>query len=147
MCDVQSAQYLGNREVGVVHALEYVFVECIQRDGDTLEAGIFQRLCLFCQQRTVGGQGQVELLAIRRFQGAQHGDQRFDVLAQQRLAAGQADFVDAMGDEQTCQPGNFFKRQQCSVWQECIVLVEHCAWHAVDAAEVAAVGDRDAQVV
>jgi hypothetical protein len=42
-------------------------------------------------------------------------DQHLDVLAQQGLAAGQADFAHAMGDELPRQAGDFFEAQQGAV--------------------------------
>ena len=80
-------------------------------------------------------------------QCGEHADQAFEVLAQQRFAAGQADFFDAVGDEDGGDAGDFFERQQGGMRQVGVVLVEHFLRHAVHAAEIAAVGDRDAQVV
>ena len=77
----------------------------------------------------------------------QHADQPFEVLAQQRFAAGQADLFDAVRDEQAGEAGDFLERQQRGVRQVGVVLVEHFLRHAVHAAEIAAVGDGDAQVV
>ena len=60
--------------------------------------------------------------------------------AQQGLAAGQPDFLHAMGDEDAGQAGDLLEAQQVLVGQELVVLVEHFLGHAVAAAEVAAVG-------
>eukprot|EP01032_Pedospumella_encystans_P030462 gene30463-34386_t len=76
-----------------------------------------------------------------------HADQLLDVFAQQRLAAGQAQFLDAMLDEDPGDARDFFKAQQRGMRQVVVVLVEHFLGHAVDAAEIAAVGDGNAQVV
>jgi hypothetical protein len=85
--------------------------------------------------------------AVHRAQFGQHAHQPFQVLAQQRFAAGQADLFDPMLDEQPCNAGDLFERQQRIVRQVLVVLVEHFLRHTVDAAEVAAVGDGNAQVV
>ena len=77
---------------------------------------------------------------------AQHADQHLEVLAQQRLAAGQPDLAHAVRDEQRGDARDLLEGQQRRMRQEGVVLVEHFLRHAVAAAEVAAVGDRDAQV-
>jgi hypothetical protein len=64
-----------------------------------------------------------------------------DVAPDQRLAAGQPQLAHAAGDEGRAQPVEFLQRQNLLLGQE-----RHVLGHAVDAAEVAAVGDRDAQV-
>ncbi|MNV77810.1 hypothetical protein D3C71_1712650 [compost metagenome] len=73
-------------------------------------------------------------------------DQVFEVLAQQRLAARQANLAHAMRQKEPRQPRDFLKAQQRAVRQVGVVLVEHFLGHAVVAAEVAAVRHADAQV-
>jgi hypothetical protein len=68
-------------------------------------------------------------------------------LRKQRLAAGQPDLLDAEAGEDAGDARDLLERQQRRVRQERVVAPEHVARHAVDAAEVAPVGDRDAQVV
>jgi hypothetical protein len=70
----------------------------------------------------------------------------FDVAAHQRFATGEADFFNAVAFEGTRQQGDFFERQQGGTFEELVVAAELLFRHAIDAAEVAAVGDRDAQV-
>ena len=73
---------------------------------------------------------------------ARHGaEEGHDALADQRLAAGDAQLLDAEADEGRAEPVELLERQQLGLGQELHVL-----GHAVDAAEVAAVGDRHAQV-
>ena len=74
-------------------------------------------------------------------------DQPLDVLAQQRLAAGQPYFANAELDVNPREPHDFLERQKVGVWKERIVAPEDVLRHAVDAAEIAAVGDRNPQVV
>src|SRR5205809_211059 len=69
------------------------------------------------------------------------------VAAHQRLAPGQADLLHAETDEDARQPRDLLEAEDGAVRQERVIGVEHLARHAVHAAEVAAVGDRDAQVV
>ncbi len=67
--------------------------------------------------------------------------QLHDVLAHQRLAAGQAQLPHALADEGRAQPVELLKRQEVALGQKFHVL-----GHAIGAAEVAAVGDRNAQI-
>ena len=71
----------------------------------------------------------------------QRADQRHDVLAHQRLAAGEPELAHAAGDEGRAQPVELLERQHVLLRQE-----GHVLRHAIDAAEVAAVGHRDAQI-
>jgi hypothetical protein len=104
--------------------------------------GVAQALRFFRKQRAVGGQCQIEVA-----DGGEHLDQPFDVPAQQRLTARKADFRNTLVDEQSGDARNLFERQQFGVRQKWIVTSEDILWHAIDAAEVAAVGNRDAKVV
>ena len=74
--------------------------------------------------------------------GAQHADQPRQVAAHQRLAAGQADLVDAQRRGDPDEAGDLLEGEQLALVQE-----DDFLRHAVGAAEVAAVGDADAQVV
>src|SRR5678815_1190386 len=69
-----------------------------------------------------------------------------DMAADQRLAAGQADLLDAEPCEYARKPRNLFKRQQFLVLEELIILAEHFFRHAIHATKIAAVGHRDTQV-
>ncbi len=68
-------------------------------------------------------------------------EQRHHVAPHQRLAAGDAELVGAEADERGAQPVQLLQRQHLRLRQE-----GHVLGHAVDAAQVAAVGDRDAQI-
>ena len=67
--------------------------------------------------------------------------ERHDAAPDQRLAAGEAKLAHAARDEGGAQPVELFQRQNIGLGQE-----GHVLGHAVDAAEIAAVGDRDAQI-
>src|SRR6202008_2315375 len=58
-----------------------------------------------------------------------------------------APFLYPEADEDAREARDFLEREDRAVRQERVVGVEHFARHAVDAAEVAAIGHRDAQVV
>ena len=68
-------------------------------------------------------------------------EEAHDVLAHQRLAAGDPELAHAEGDEGGAEPVELLEGQELGLGQELHVL-----GHAVDAAEVAAVGDRDPQI-
>ena len=73
---------------------------------------------------------------------ASRRDQRRQVVAQQRLAAGQADAVDAELGEAVDQRRDLLEVEDVAARQPDVVLLRH----AVLAAQIAAVGHRDAQV-
>ena len=137
----------GDGEVGVVHATEERVVERVEADGHARETRVLQAARLAREQRAVRGQREIERTARGRGQAGEPVDQEFEVFAQQRLAAGQANFLDAVRDEQLREPLDLLEAQQRAVRQKRIVLVEHRARHAVDATDVAAVGHADPQVV
>src|SRR5947209_719163 len=77
---------------------------------------------------------------------AQHGDEVLDVLAQQRLAAGEPDLFDAMGDKDPRQPSDLLEAQQLGTRQKRMVEAEDLLRHAIRTAEVAAVCNGDPEV-
>ncbi|MCY1352793.1 hypothetical protein D9M69_391110 [compost metagenome] len=89
------------------------------------------------QLRTVGGDRQVVQLAAR----AEAAEQVEQVLAHQRLAAGDANAFDAEADEGVRHRVEFFEGKDLRPRRE-----DHVLAHAVRAAEVATIGDRQAQV-
>jgi hypothetical protein len=72
---------------------------------------------------------------------AERAEQGHDAAPHQRLTAGQAQLSDAEPDERAAHAVELFQGQQLGFRQE-----GHLFRHAVDAAEVAAVGDRNAQI-
>ena len=101
-----------------------------------------RRLCAFF----ASSEPFVVSVRSRSREARQHLDQLFEIAAQQRLAAGQPDLAHAQVDEDPGDARDFLERQQLGVGQECVVAAEHLLRHAIDAAEIAAIGDRDAQV-
>src|SRR3954469_22529810 len=67
--------------------------------------------------------------------------------AYQRLAAREAGLFFAALDEDAREPCDLLEREDGAIRQERMVGAEHLARHAVDAAEIAAIGHRDAKVV
>ncbi len=140
-CGLDAFKYLGNRVVDVVHALEDRIVECVEADRHPLQSDSAKGSRLLLQQRTVGRQRDLESGDRRKLL-----DQPVDAMPQQRLAAGQADLLHAACGEDTGDARDLFEGQQIGARQERIVAAEHRLRHAIHAAEVAAIGDRDAQV-
>ena len=64
-----------------------------------------------------------------------------DVLSHERLAARDANLSDAFPDECGAQAIELFEREKVGLRQE-----RHVLRHAIDAAEVAAIGDRNPQI-
>ena len=65
---------------------------------------------------------------------------------QERLAARQADLLDAELCEHAGDPLQLLEREELLAVHEAVVVAEHRLRHAVGAAEVAPVGDRDTEV-
>ena len=76
---------------------------------------------------------------------SQHPHQARQLPAQEGLAAGDAELGDAEADEDPDEAGDLFKAEDGLPRQVGVVGAEHLAGHAVGAAEVAAVCDRDAE--
>ena len=136
-----AVEHAADREADVVHGAERLVVERVEADGDALEAGRDERLGLLRQQRAVRRQRDVE--AAERRQAL---DQHLEVAAQERLAARDPDLLDAVRDERAREPLDLLEAEQLLAVHEAVAATEHLLGHAVDAAEVAAVGDRDPEV-
>ena len=140
---VDALEHLRHREVDVVHRAERRVVERVEAHGDALRGRRRAARAPCCAS------SEPLVVSVRSTSATsrEHRDQPLEVLAQQRLAAGQPDLLDAEADEHARDARDLLERQQLVVRQERVVAAEHLLRHAVDAAEVAAVGDRDAQVV
>ena len=92
------------------------------------------------QLAAVGGQGQLVQRAGVQMP-AQALEQPHHVAAHQRLAAGDPELAHAARDERAAQPVQFLQGQQVGLGQK-----GHVFRHAIHTAEIAPVGDRDAQI-
>jgi hypothetical protein len=120
--------------------METLGIERVERDVDPPHARLDQ-----------GYRMALELAAVRRHSELvepafahmrpELANQPHDVAADQRLAAGEPDLAHAKVDEGRGQPAQLLQRQELGLGQE-----GHLLGHAVDAAEVAAVGDRQPDV-
>ncbi len=143
---VDRVQHLGHREVDVVHRAERLIVQRIQRDRDPLQACVIQGLGLDGQGGPVRGQRDVQRLALVGPHGGQVRDQLLDALAQQRFPAGQSDLADAVLHPDPGQAGDLLEREDLRPVHEGVVAAEDLLGHAVDAAEVAPVGDGNPHI-
>ena len=135
-----AVEHVAHGVIDVVHALESGVVDAVEADRDPVEAGILECPRLLRQQRAVGGQGDFHGELRQLF------DQVFEVAAQERLAAGDADLFHAEVDEDMGDAHDFFEGQQLLAREIGVVVAKDFLRHAIHAAEIAAVGDRDAQV-
>ena len=113
-------------------------IQAVEADVQALYAGVGQRPGQLHQLRAVGGHHQFA-------QAGQRGDlaaELDDALAHQRLAASEADLAGAVGHEQRGDPLDLLQGEHLLARQE-----GHVLGHAVHAAEVATVGDRQPQVL
>ena len=76
----------------------------------------------------------------------ERGDEVLEIAAEERLAARDPQLAHAEVDEDARDALDLLEREELAPRQEAVLVAEHLLRHAVDAAEVAAVGDRDAQV-
>ena len=99
--------------------------------------------CAFCGEKCrVRRQRDVEVVAER----CQSGDQELEIAAQERLAARDPQLLHAEVDEDARDPLDLLEREELAARQEAVLVAEDLLRHAVDAAEVAAVGHRDPQI-
>src|SRR5204863_3063099 len=73
-------------------------------------------------------------------------DEPLELTAHKRLSARDADLLRAGGDERARDAGDLLEAEQLAAVEEAVVMPVDLLGHAVHAAEVAAVGDRDPQV-
>ena len=117
---------------------EAVAGEGVDRDVDPADPGLDQGAGVTLQQVAVGRHREVPKALDRR----QHRDQTRELLADQGLATGQPYVLDPEPDQQGHEAFDLLEREH-------LVTLEPgqpVGRHAVLAAEVAAIGDRDAQV-
>jgi hypothetical protein len=106
-----------------------------------LKPGIAQAARLFREQRAVGGEREIDVREL-----CQHFDEALDVAPEERLAAGEPELRYAVAHENARDASDFLEREEIGARQEFVVGAVDLLRHAVDASEIAAVGDRDAQI-
>ena len=119
---------------------EFVGIERVHRHVHPAHADIGQFLGILGELAAVGRQGEFfQRAAVEMF--SETAEQRHHVLAHQRLAARQAQLLDAATDEGSAQTLQLLERQHLRLGQE-----GHVLGHAVDAAKVAAIRHGDAEI-
>src|SRR2546427_5159024 len=123
--------------LGSGDALKSIRIERIKADINAAKASGKKPVAAFGQQVAVGGHG--EILDAKRVETS---DVVLDTFADERLAAGDADFADAQAQEDLGQTVQLGPRENFIV----IAVVFRVGGPAVDTTEVATVRDGDAQV-
>ena len=121
-------------------ALEGGRVHGVHADGHTMEAGVVERRSQRLEEMAVGGEGQIKRFAGNGAQAGEFADEFDQPAAQQRFAAGEANFGDAQRDKKLDEPQVLFDAQLG-------ILRADFPSTAVDTLVVAAVGDGDAQIM
>ena len=134
-------QHRRDREVDVVHAAEHRVVERVEAHRDPPQARFSQRPCLASEERAVRREREVHVGNRREAR-----DERLEVTPYQRLASGEAELAHTERDEDPREPLDLLEGKELRALEELPVPAVDLLGHAVDAAEVAAVGDGDAQV-
>jgi hypothetical protein len=130
-----------DREVDVVHCAERRIVDRVEADGHAPQPRSGQRRRLLRQQGAVRRQCQVE-----RVDRGEPCDQDLEIAAEERLAAGDPHLLHTVCHERPRHAVDLFEGQELLAVHEAVPAAEHLLGHAIDAAEVAAVRDRDPQV-
>src|SRR2546427_9215406 len=123
--------------LGSGDALEFIRIERIKADIDAAKASGKKPVAAFSQQVAVGGHREVF-----NAECVETSDKVFNAIADERLAAGDADFADAQAQEDLGQTVELRPRENFVV----IAVIFRVSGAAVDAAEIATVRDGDAQV-
>ena len=120
--------------------VEFLRVAAVERDIDAAHATGCQLRREEGKTRTVGRQRQLVERAGIEMPG-EALEQPHDIAPDQRLATGKPQLACAAGDEGAAEPVQFLEREQVAFRQKA-----HIFRHAIDAAEVAAVGHRNPQI-
>ena len=123
--------------VATGHLAEAGGAQRIEADGHAAQASALERVGLIGKEDAVGGEREIVDARILR----QQGDEAIEILAQQRLAAGEAHAGDAQAREDFHQASQLLEAQQLLARKPDVILLRH----AVKAAQVAAIGDGQAQ--
>ena len=135
-------EYVGDAVAASVHRAEDLVVEAVQAHRHAMEARRGQTLRVVGQEVAVGRHREVVDAGNR----GEHRHEPLDVAAHQRLAAGEPDLAHAQAREDARGTGDLLVAQHLILGEELVARPEDFGRHAVGTAEVAPVGDRDAQV-
>ena len=139
---VDTRENPGHGKVDVVHRPEHLVVEGVEAHGDAREPCLRERGRLALEERGVGRERDVKAIV----DPDEPLDQPLEIAPQERLATGDPKLVDAQLDERPGHSLDLLEGQKLAPRQEPVLAAEDLLRHAVDAAEVAAVGDGDPQI-
>ena len=124
------------------HEIKGLVVNRVEAHGEAVQTGVFEALRFGGEEIAIGGEGEVlYAVDLREF-----GDEGFEVSTQEGFAAGDPDFVDAEIDKNSGEAGDFFKGEDFCFGKKFVLFAKDLGGHAIGAAEIAFVGDRDTQV-
>jgi hypothetical protein len=146
MRGVDPVEHVGDREVDIVHALEDGVVERVERDGDAVRPASFSDCALRASSEPLVVRVRSSGFAGRRAQRASMAT-RFSRFLRSSGSPPVRRIFRRRGRRTGRATRVISSNDSSEVRQVGVVLVEHFLRHAVHAAEVAAVGDGDAQVV
>jgi hypothetical protein len=135
-CRRDAAQHLV--EIASGHLLEDLGAQAVEADIEPAHAGTIQRLGERLHAGAVAGDGEI----VEAGQGGQAGSQLGQVAPHQRLAAGDAHTADPQRGEGADDAGDLFEVEPVLGLLEPLEAFRQ----AIAAAQVAAVGDGQAQV-
>jgi hypothetical protein len=132
---VQSSQDCGEI-AGAGDLFETVGTEAVDADGDAVQAGVFQGMCKVLQEHAVGGEGKV----FDSVYLADDADELDDAVADGWFAAGELEAADTVNlDGRFDDVGDLFEGEDVVLGKPADAFLGH----AVEAAEITAVGDAD----
>jgi len=129
--------HYGGEGFGSGDALEFGGIERIEADVDAAEAGGDEAVAAFGQEMAVGGHGEVF-----DAKGMETSNVVLDTIADERLAAGDADFADAQAQEDAGETVELRPGENFAV----IAVVFRVGGAAVHATEIAPIRDGDAEI-
>ena len=128
--------------VAAVHFPEDLVVETVDADGETVEAGVLEIAGVAGEEVAVGGESQI----FETFDFDQFTDDVGDVAAEEGFTSGEANLLDAEPDEKPGDALDFLEGEDVLAGEEFVVFAEYFGGHAVGTAEVATVGEGDAEI-
>jgi hypothetical protein len=128
--------------VPAAHRGEHVGVEAVQAHGDPGQPCLLQVLRDRGQEGPIGGHGEVET----RLEGGDALHQLGQVSPDEGLATGEADLGHSQIQEEAGQPLDLLEAEDFRAREERELLAVQLSRHAVRAAEIATIRDRDAQI-
>ena len=139
---VDPREHPRDREVDVVHRAEDLVVERVEAHGDPREAGVGERLRLLREEGRVRRQRDVEAVV--------DAGERSIRSSRSRRRSGSPPVIRSFRTPSSTNAratrSISSKVEELAPRQEPVLAAEDLLRHAVDAAEVAAVGDRDPQI-